>query len=144
MATVKLRLAFQSLLRRLNNRLWTKILLAKTKGESIFEIQATLLLEKTPLHDFNAATYTETLGRYDIVDDIEIIYSKRIDEYCKKSRLDSDAVLLNTVCHEIGHAKETRLFEKAQFFRQRFKVFQGNFIIPKTGEANRFGYSPGH
>jgi len=129
MAVIRLRLAWQDLKKRFDSKLWTKILSAKTMGERIFGIKSTLLLEKKPLSDLLLPTYTETLGKYDFVNDIIQIYYKRIESHCEKLHIDADSVLLNTICHEIGHAKEARLFEKENLFPYRFNVFQGNFPI---------------
>jgi hypothetical protein len=91
MTAIRLRLAWQDLRKKFGSELWARVMSAKTTGERIFGIESTLLLEKAPLRNLSLPTYTETLGRYDFVNDIIKIYYKRIENHCEKLHLNSDS-----------------------------------------------------
>jgi hypothetical protein len=96
---------------------------AQQIGEKIFGIQIPVLLEG----DFNAYDLTQqayigTLGRYDFQNDIVRIYAKQIRSFCRKYNMDFESSFVHHVCHELGHAKEARLFEDSGIFPYRFNI----------------------
>lgn len=123
MAAIKVRLIWQRLRIKLGDEIGKKALRAQEKGERIFGIHIPFLLEEDFIpQDFARQTYIGMLGNYDFKNDVIQIYSKALKDLCKRYSINFDSAFLHIFCHELGHAREARIFEEASIFPYRFKI----------------------
>jgi len=103
---------------------------AQKIGKQIFGIEVPFLLKGDI--EPESATLTSQIGklgehdwRYDVI----TVFHNRIRSLCAKHKIDFNSVFLFSFCHEVGHAKEQRLFEEVGFYPNTFKVPPQGILI---------------
>jgi len=102
--------------------------LAKKTGQKIFGICVDVVEEESP----------NPMGpaRYDYRRDRICLFPSFINRLCEEHE-DSQALIIYTICHEMGHASETRSFERGLLFPYGLKISYNLSTLMKS----RFGIS---
>jgi hypothetical protein len=87
-------------------------------AKQIFGLKVPFLLDQQAELEYSAryGAVNATPAEYYWTLDYARIYSRRIKTLCKKYELDCNLFTQFCLCHEMGHAREQRLFEEIGFF----------------------------
>jgi hypothetical protein len=97
---------------------YSEIRAGREEAKQIFGIQVPFILDTNKDLDYSNSSMPRTviLGEYKWNYDIIRIFHKRISILSQKYDIDFKSMIYFCFCHEIGHAKEQRLFEEIGFF----------------------------
>ena len=81
------------------------------KATKIFQIKVPMIIDEKPLPNKPSL---EQMGYYDCYKDRVVIYINKIQQVVSTFGLELEKMITSVVCHEIGHAKQARIFEDNQ------------------------------
>lgn len=138
---LRLSLLAQKIQKTIHQNWYSEAAEAQEIGKQIFGIEIPFLLDRSGEVRTNklSPTHIETLGEYVWQNDVMRIYYNRIKSLCSRYNVNFNSHFLFCFCHEIGHAKEDRLFEEAGYFPNTFRVWR--FGIPIKIESNTYDLS---
>jgi hypothetical protein len=85
------------------------------EAKNIWEIEVPFILDNA-LSNEHDIIRGRRLAKYLWYNDANVIFNEEIETLCEKYNVNFHSALCYCICHETGHAKEERLFEKFGFF----------------------------
>ncbi len=121
---IQLSLFSQYLKKATAKELFSEASIAQANGERIFGLRIPYLLDGISIKSNKSFTsINTTLGYYQWEYDLLTLYHKRIEALSQKYHVDYKQLFTFCFCHEVGHAKQQRLFESIGYFPNKFKIW---------------------
>jgi hypothetical protein len=128
--SVQLSLLLQNAKKTINKNLYSEAVEAQKIGKRIFGLKTLYLLDSSVQKSSESITSISTvLGYYEWEYDILRLFYKHIRVLSEKYGLNYKAIFQFCLCHEVGHAKEQRMFEGIGYFPNKFKMFPEGVIV---------------
>lgn len=129
--TLQLSLLLQNVKKTANKDLCSETARAQEISDRIFGLKIPFILdgESIPKSSKSITSVSTILGYHEWEYDIMRIFYKKIKSFTEKYRVDYTSVFQFCFCHEVGHAKQQRMFEEIGYFPNKFKMWPEGVIV---------------
>lgn len=133
--SIQLSLLLQNAMKIINKERYSEAIQAQEIGERIFGPKTAYILDSSIHMSSKSVTAISTvLGYYEWEYDIIRLFYKQIMLLSKKYGINYKDIFQFCFCHEVGHAREQRMFQEIGYFPNKFKIFREGVIVKIESE----------